>query len=452
MTVLERFAGKRITVLGAGVSGVSLARFARRKGARVFVTEQKILSESTKALFFREGISWEEGHSERACACDELLLSSGVSAKAPLVERALSLNIRVTGELDTVAPFLRGRLVAVTGSNGKSTTVSLLGHLLRGVGRNVVVAGNIGLPLGDIADVEYDDVVMELSSFQLHWTKNIAVHLGIITNLDPDHLDWHGSFEKYIQAKFRLFDLLADGGALIGQEREQVLYRTHERMPTVPFAWEDSKELEKVVFFEKESCFLRQGDERTFLFDRRIVPIPGKHNAENAAMAMAAAVLLGERPECLMEELKTFRSLPHRCEIVATIDGVEYVDDSKGTNVAAAVTALASLEKPKIVILGGQGKGESYGGLAEAVRNYAERAVVMGSERENICRALDEAGYDKYERAADMETALMISRSLARPGMMVLLSPACTSWDAYNNYKERGEHFRRIVQGFQART
>jgi UDP-N-acetylmuramoylalanine--D-glutamate ligase len=141
------------------------------------------------------------------------------------------------------------------------------------VGRNVVVAGNIGLPLGDIADVEYDDVVMELSSFQLHWTKNIAVHLGIITNLDPDHLDWHGSFEKYVQAKFRLFDLLTDGGALIGQERERVLYRTHERMPTVPFAWEDSKELERVVFFEKESCFLRQGDERMFLFDRRIVPI-----------------------------------------------------------------------------------------------------------------------------------------------------------------------------------
>jgi UDP-N-acetylmuramoylalanine--D-glutamate ligase len=447
--VSERFVGKRITVLGAGVSGVSLARFVRKKGAQVFVTEQKNLSESTKVLFLREGILWEEGHSEQALVCDELLLSSGVSPKAPLVERALALNIKVTGELDAVAPFLRGRLVAVTGSNGKSTTVSLLGHLLREVGRNVVVAGNIGLPLGDIADVEYDDVVMELSSFQLHWAKNLALDLGIITNLDPDHLDWHGSFEKYVRAKFRLFDFLDNSGVLIGQERERALYETHGRRPTLPFAWEDAKEFERVVFFEKESCFLRQGDERTFLFDRRIVPLPGKHNAENAAMAMAAAVLLGERRECLTEALKTFRSLPHRCEIVATINGVEYVDDSKGTNVAATVTALASLEKPKIIILGGQGKGESYSKLAEAVRNYAEGAVVMGSERENICRALDEVGYRNYERAADMETALTIARSLARPGMMVLLSPACTSWDAYNNYKERGEHFRRLVQSFQ---
>lgn len=438
---------ERVTVIGGRASGTALALLAKKIGHPVFVSEKDKISPERKDLLANAGISWEEGHSERALQADLILLSSGIPPHAPLVLAAQKQGIPITGEVDFVAPHLKGKMIGVTGSNGKSTTTALLGHLLAACDLKVAVAGNIGNPLANFAFAPYDYIVIELSSFQLHWSKAFHADLAIVTNLKPDHLNWHGSVASYFRSKGHLVEGKNPSAWLISQAKALEFLPPCDLKRAAFTVWSETerKDLPNRIILGEEMALLDMKGERTKLFAFCDLAILGHHNIENAAMAMAAVALFGEKPSRARESLSSFKGLPHRCEEVARKRGILFVNDSKGTNVAAAVTALRSLGGEKIVILGGRGKGESYEPLAEAVAEQAKAAVLMGEEREEIAKALKNVGFTALRFASDMEEAVKCAYNLASPGDTVLLSPACTSWDMYKDFEERGNHFKQLV-------
>ncbi|MDR1873770.1 MAG: UDP-N-acetylmuramoyl-L-alanine--D-glutamate ligase [Synergistaceae bacterium] len=441
---------KRITIIGAGVSGTALALLARRLGAEVFVSEERntILPEVAEALG-KEDIAWEvSAHSSRAFDADVLLLSSGIPPNAPCLEEAKRLGLPVVGELDFAVPHIRGRIVGVTGCNGKSTLTALTGHILQKTGFKTAVGGNIGSAASLFTEEAFDFVVLELSSFQLHWAHELRCEVAIVTNLAPDHIDWHGSYEAYVAAKAKILSLQDAKGWGIVQDRDCDALGLQKFDRTVVLSWEEAPVHKTAghVFMGEDAAVLRMGERVHPLFRYGDVNLLGKHNMENVAMGLTAAYLLDVAVTDVGEFLSDFHPLPHRCELVGTVNGVMYVDDSKGTNVAASVTALTSIAGRKVVILGGKGKGEDYAPLAEAVAREADAAVVLGAEKANMQKALKDAGYSAVCEVADMPEAVRTAHRLARPGMVVLLSPACTSWDMYPNYGKRGEHFRSLVR------
>ncbi|NLB82735.1 MAG: UDP-N-acetylmuramoyl-L-alanine--D-glutamate ligase [Synergistaceae bacterium] len=442
--------GKRITVIGAGVSGLSLAVFASSLGAQVFISADSPVADTSipeklKAL----NIPWEEGHTARAYESECMLLSSGIPPSSPAVKGARRRGMRVMGELDFLSPHLSGKILGITGSNGKSTTTSLLGHMLKKRGFRAAVAGNIGIPLAEAAGKTWDYIVVELSSFQLFWNTSLACDLSIVTNLAPDHIDWHGSYGEYIQAKKRILTTRKKNSPAILQLRDRAALQAEDFSESgiTPFYWKEEGNpsvFPSIVADEdRKAAFLRHDGDEDLLFSFPDLPLLGNHNIENAAMAAGALRLLGVRGD-LGALFEGFRGLEHRCEFVAKKGGRIYIDDSKGTNVASSSTALTSIQGTKVVILGGKGKGENYAPLAETVKKEALAAVVLGEEREKITAALVHVGFEAIFQAADMEDAVR-QASQYPDAEVVLLSPACTSWDMYPNYQKRGEHFRAIV-------
>ena len=430
-----------VCIVGAGVSGRALALWAKKLGADVFVTEKRPeLQAETRELFERYSVRWETGgHSAKCCDCGLMVVSSGVPFSSEAVTMARAFGIPVAGELDFLAPWLRGKIIAVTGTNGKTTCTSLAGHILENNGLHVAVAGNIGSPLAGCAGKKYDALVLELSSFQLHWNSLLKPQVAILTNLAPDHLDWHGSYENYKADKCRIF-AQPDGKSWAVVHPCDVF-----RVPQGREVWSLGGQTGRRIGLEGETVELVGGSERRPLFCKSALKLLGSHNLENAAMASAAVALLF--PELDPGAgISTFQAPRHRCEFICRRRGVAYVDDSKGTNVAAAVTALRSIAGPKIAILGGQGKGEDYELLAEVVCEQARAAIVLGSEADRILSTLDRVGYAKAWKAGGMAEAVQKASELAQPGDIVLLSPACTSWDMYKNYGERGDHFAALVR------
>ena len=443
------YKGKRISVIGAGVSGISLAELARKMGAEVFVSDLKKIKEETLKAFENMGIDWEEdGNTERVLACDEIILSSGISHDMPLLDLAASKGIPVTGELDFVYPYMSGKIIAVTGSNGKTTTASMAGFFLERSGADSMTGGNIGNPAANAAYNRTDFLVLELSSFQLSKVNKFKCDVAVVTNLAPDHIDWHGSYEKYTEAKANVIRSLVPNGYAIYQERDSKELNVPEGMG-YPLSWQKPDNNKKGIYLDRENSAaficVKERESLIKLFDFKAVKLLGSHNIENTAMASAALLLLGDGPAdpAVISEYEPPR---HRCAFAGSIKGITFVDDSKGTNVAATVTAMSSLEGSKVMILGGQGKGEDYAALAEAVLKYAKSAVLIGEEKEKIASALDAAGYKNYYIASEMEDAVEKAYSAAVHGDTVLLSPACTSWDMYPNYGARGDHFCELVK------
>ena len=437
-----------VSIIGSGVSGTSLALFARQIGCSVFVSDSNHIDEDTKNTYNEHGIDYEISHSEKIYRCDKIVVSSGIPPYASVLASALERGLPIVGELDFVAPYLNGKVVAITGSNGKTTTTALIGHILKKVGMNVAVAGNIGEPLSSIALKKWDYIVMELSSFQLHWSQNYQVDLALITNLAPDHIDWHGSYENYTRAKLSLIERVNDTGAIILQKKDfETLPLTKKRV--YPLIWNELDNVlkNKIEIDEKRKAAELFTDEaRSLLFYFQESSLLGKHNLENTAMAAAAVNILGYPHARYVGALETFDAPKHRCQLVLEHEGVRYVDDSKGTNVAACVTALKSLPGKKIVILGGKGKGEDYTPLSDALKEETRWAILMGEEKDSIARVLTLGGFEHFSLVNSMEEAVDRALDIILPGETLLLSPACTSWDAYANYKVRGEHFQRIVR------
>ena len=441
----------KISVIGAGVSGQGLAILASEHGADVFVSEQKNISDDVKELFTKHNIKFEEGgNTSKVFEADEILISSGISPKSEILIEAQRRGCKLTGELDYVLPKIKAtNLICVTGSNGKSTVTSLTAHILNRAGLKAGAGGNLGTASSTFTKENFDAVVLELSSFQLARAENnLGASVSIVTNIAPDHIDWHGSFENYVEAKSRVLKLRDGDGWGIIQDRDVEILGATGKLITLGWNKQPNHDTAGAIFMDEDSqaAWLTLDGTREKLFDFSDTTLIGSHNLENVAMCLCAARLVGVDISNVKSLLEGFKPLAHRCEDAGTVKGVQYIDDSKGTNVAATITAMTSIKGRKVIILGGQGKGEDYTPLAEAVKANCDFAVLLGEEAPKIQAALESSGFNSFKRVSSMEDAVRASADVARPGMVVLLSPACTSWDMYKSYKARGEHFCRLVK------
>ena len=387
-----------------------------------------------------------------------LVKSPGVPGEAPVVRLARERGIPVLGELELAWRLLPNRFLAVTGTNGKTTVTELLGHVWRTAGEPVAVAGNVGTPLASLVGEigEEVTVVCECSSFQLEDTEAFAPECAVLLNVTPDHLDRHHDFDDYLRAKLRIFanqgnddvavynrDEPALEGRDLGGFARRIAYCRGNAEPRRPRTRSGGGAGHRcAVSLSEDVLFL--GSEP--LMEVAELSLPGPHNAENAMAAAAAATAMGVEREAIREALRTFPGVPHRLERVAEIDGVLYVDDSKATNVAAAVAALRSFEGGVRAILGGSLKGGGFRGLADAVAERCVACYLIGEAADALATDLSGSGVE-LRRSGDLETAVAGAAADAVPGEVVLLAPACASFDAYRDYEERGEHFRALVEG-----
>jgi len=385
---------KRAVVLGMARSGQAAAALLERNGVEVVRADRSLGNDGDVSLL--------DG-------ADVLVKSPGVPRSNPLVRAAA---VPVWSEVELAARFLPNPILGVTGTNGKTTTVEWLGAIFRAAGRPVAVAGNVGRALSAVEAPAAAWIVCELSSFQLEDVDRFRPRVAVLLNLEPDHLDRHGTFEAYRDAKLRIFE-----------------NQTSDDTAVVPRGFGEAGRGRRVEFAAADPLPAEPA-------------LPGAHNRENAAAAAAAARAAGVPEDAIAAALRSFRGVAHRLELVAELDGVRFVNDSKATNTAAARRALAAYDAPLHVILGGSRKGESFDELA---RELTGRAYLIGETAPELAEALDRAGVP-HVRAGDLETAVAAAAAAARPGEIVLLSPACASYDQFRDFEHRGEEFRRLVQ------
>ncbi|NIT35955.1 MAG: UDP-N-acetylmuramoyl-L-alanine--D-glutamate ligase [candidate division Zixibacteria bacterium] len=446
---LAAFRGRRVLVVGLGRSGVGAAKVLAPVAARVVASDQRPLEEldPTARRLSKFGVELRGGDQGPALLeqVDLLVRSPGVPWAAPLVAAAREAGVEVIGELELAYRLLvTDRIVAVTGSNGKSTTTALLGEMFRRAGEEVVVAGNIGVALTAVlAELEpTTTVVAEVSSFQLEDVATFKPHVAVLLNLAPDHLDRHGSPAAYYRMKWRIFEnqgagdyavLNADdpSSAKADNLRAAVTLFGRRAAPG-PGVWLEGGDVKYDVRGRRGTLLAASG-----------VRLPGPHNLSNAMAAACASLAVGVPAAAVAEALASFEGLPHRLEFTGEVARVRYVNDSKATNVASALAALASFDGPIVLIAGGKSKGEDFAALASAARGKVRAAILYGAAQEELAAAF--AGVVPLERAATVKEAVAKAVGAARPGDTVLLSPACTSWDQYRDFEERGDDFKRAV-------
>jgi UDP-N-acetylmuramoylalanine--D-glutamate ligase len=439
--------GKRVLVVGLARTGVTVSLFGAGYGAVVTAVDEKPEAElaETAARLRAAGVKLELGAHTAASflAQDLIVVSPGVPANLPALELARAKGIPVWSEIELAWRFLRGKLVAITGSNGKTTTTSLVAHILKTAGVPTLVGGNIGTPLLALVESSTDSsvTVAEISSFQLETIQDFRPEVGVLLNLTPDHLDRHASFEAYAAAKMRLFENQLDRDAAVLNADDPEITK---RMPSRPHTYWFSRQ-KRVA----EGAFLRDGEivfradgAETVVARQNEIPLRGDHNLENVLAACAAAYLAGAPAAAIAGGVKTFRAVEHRLEFVAEAGGVEFYNDSKATNVDATLKAIEAFPGPMIVILGGKDKGSPYTPLVEPLRQRARLTLLIGAAADKIAADL---GALPVEQAGTLERAVKRAMESARPGDVVLLAPACSSFDQFENYEHRGRVFKELV-------
>ena len=485
-------AGARVTVVGAARSGLAVARLLARHGAAVFLTEAGPDDDARTAALAAAGVDSESGgHTRRALEADWLVVSPGVPTSAPVVQSALRQRLPVYSEVEVASWFARGPVVAITGSNGKTTTTSLVGHLFKAAGRAHVVAGNIGFAFSDYADGmdEATTAVLEVSSFQLDHVATFQPRVSVLLNITPDHLDrYDHSVEAYAAAKFRVFENQRAGDWLVYNHDDAAVRQAaeahgaaHRGVVLAPFSVEaelpfgafvrlDADGVEQIVLALPDASSVPAADgsllaqpsaptsppnvTRTEDFmPTANLALPGRHNLYDSLAAAIVARAMEIRSDIVRESLTSFEGVPHRLEKVRTLGGVAYVNDSKATNVNAVWYALESFEGPRpggtgggrvVLIAGGKDKGNDYGPLKPLVEAKVAGVVAIGESAKTVERELGPHA-PRTVTATSMEEAIQFARLLAEPGDTVLLSPACASFDMFENYEDRGDTFKRLV-------
>jgi len=441
--------GKKVLVIGAGKSGLAAARFLVGRGAQTTLTDIK------EAGVFGDGPADLEAVGVRLCfgrhpdvTKDKyhlLVVSPGVPQTVAPVAAAYAGGIPVIGELELAYRFAASPVVAITGTNGKTTTTALTGEIFRNAGYTTLVAGNIGTPL--VAEVEkYSDVIVaEVSSFQLETTVCFRPRIGVVLNITPDHLDRHGNMNCYIEAKARIFanQGVNDYAVLNYDEPVTAALAAGYRGRVIFFSRKHI--LEKGVFVQDGRVVVEMGSGLEEICGADEVAIPGAHNLENALAAVAAARAWGIDGRYIAGALRNFKGVPHRLEFVSEIKGVKYVNDSKGTNPDASIKALDAYREPVILIAGGKNKGSDFGAFADKIKEKVRVLVVLGQSAGLIAEAARSRGFQNILPAVNLEEAVLLAHRAARPGEIVLLSPACASWDMFNSYEERGDLFKELV-------
>ncbi len=443
---------KQVTVVGAARSGRAAARLLAGAGATVFVTERGPGRAEVADALAASGIAAEfGGHTDQALAADFLVISPGVPTASPLVQQALGTGLPVYSEIEVASWFCRGDILAITGSNGKTTTTSLLGHLFQTADRPAVVAGNIGYSFSDaVQSMEPDAVaILEVSSFQLDHIDRFRPRVSILLNITPDHLDRYRDFDHYAQSKYRIFENQTSEDAVIYNHddapvRDHVLQQA-QLQGFQPLGFSQTVTLDQGGFVCDDALVLRLNQQEEVLMQSEQLALRGRHNLYNSLAAAVAARVMEVRSEAIRKSLVAFEGVPHRLELVRTMDGVRYINDSKATNVNAVWYALESFDQPIVLIAGGRDKGNDYGMLKPLVRHKCRGVIAIGESGEKVLRELGPQATETA-RAFTMQEALMEARAMARRGDVVLLSPACASFDMFDNYEHRGDVFRDLVQ------
>ena len=448
-------AGKRVLVVGLARTGVAVSLFAAGYGAAVTATDEKPESTlgETAARLRAAGVKLElGGHPASAFFEQDLIVvSPGVPANLPPLVLAHVGGIPVWSEVELAWRFLRGKLVAITGSNGKTTTTSLVAHILETAGIPTLVGGNIGAPLISLVESSTDSTVTvaEISSFQLEAIQAFRPEIGVLLNLTPDHLDRHPSFEEYAAAKMRLFENQLDRDfAILNADDPEVTKRMPSRAHV--FWFSRQKRVAEGAFVLDDQIIFRHEGSEIAVGRRSEIPLRGEHNVENVLAACAAAFLAGAPPAAISSGVKNFRGVEHRLEFVGEIGGVGFYNDSKATNVDAALKAIEAFPGPLLVILGGKDKGSPYMPLQEALRARARVALLIGEAAEKIAADLGDAV--PCVPAGTLEHAVQLAADRARPGDVVLLAPACSSFDQFENYEHRGRAFKQLVAQIEKRS
>ena len=443
---MSELAGKRVVVVGLGASGVAAARLALRLGARVVANDGKpaeALSDAARALEGLGAVVVAGGHAAaRMEQADVVVVSPGVPP-LPEIEAAAARGVAVWGEVELAVRSMThpAPVVAIGGTNGKSTTTTLVGALLEASGRRAFVGGNLGDPLSDRAGERFDVVVLEVSSFQMERVDRFRPHVAALLNVTADHLDRYPSLEAYAHAKGNAFARQSASDWAVVPAGDAACLREAKRggAQVVTFGPGGTLDVTTDAVVDR-----RSGDR----FTRAEMALTGGHNALNVAAALASTAPFGVGVDAVRQVLREFRGLPHRTALVAEIDGVRFYDDSKGTNVGATVTALDGLVEPRAVLIaGGRDKGGGYAPLVAALVRKGRAAVLLGESAGAIAQAVGDAV--PVRRAATMDEAVRAAASLAAPGDAVLLSPACSSFDMFRDYKHRGDEFVRAVRALR---
>jgi UDP-N-acetylmuramoylalanine--D-glutamate ligase len=452
--------GKKALVIGMARSGQAAARFLAKQGVQVAGADQKdekLLGPGSQDLKkLPVSLITGEYPEIKAGDYDLVIVSPGVPNNIEPIAAAERLNIPIWSELELAGRFAQEPIIAVSGTNGKTTTTSLLGFIFKQAGIEAGVAGNIGTPLIQEVEKNRDGArgiklwVVEVSSFQLERIVNFRPHIGVLLNLAPDHLDRHGNMENYCRTKARLFANQSPADYAVFNLDDPLVLRYMNTVPARKYGFSCSRQPHEggIGVRGKQIIYTLRGKETTLCRTDQI-RIPGHHNLENALAAAAASLLAGVDRSCVAEALASFPGVAHRMEDVRVLDGVRYVNDSKGTNPDAVLKALDSYDGPIILIAGGRHKGSSLEQLAQKIRERVKALILLGEAAPLFRQAAEAAGFKRIHEAPTLADAVALAHRIAYHGDVVLLSPGCASWDMFRDYEERGDVFRKAVAGLQ---
>ncbi len=449
---VDNVKNKNVLIVGLGRSGIAAIQSMLRLGARVFVQDSKkqsnidanlisYLNEKNVKCYFNRIPS-------DLSAFDMLILSPGVSPELSFIQEAKEKGVEIIGELEIAYRIGSGNYVAITGTNGKTTTTTLVGEIFKAAKRKTYVVGNIGTAVisASIDAPEDGWMITETSSFQLETTRYFKPAVSAILNITPDHLNRHHTMEDYKAAKAKIFENQRDDGYLVinFDDRECFEMAKSCKAEVVPFSRKE--QLNAGVFVKDNFIVIREKSGKTVeICGVNELKMIGLHNLENALAATGICYYAGIEPQVIASVLCRFTGVEHRIEFCGEVDGVKYYNDSKGTNIDATVTALRAIEKNIILIAGGDAKGQNFDELIEAFNGSVKKMVLLGRDAYMIQEAADKCGFKDYVFCKDMDDCVRKAYDIAKPGDNVLLSPACASWDMYDNYEQRGEHFKNCV-------
>ncbi|MEW6097313.1 MAG: UDP-N-acetylmuramoyl-L-alanine--D-glutamate ligase [bacterium] len=439
---------KKVIVLGLAKSGISAAKLLLKKGAKVKISDSKPSAQLQEEITLLKDLDIETGgHNESSLIdCELIVTSPGVPVDIPFLRKANSLNIPIISEMELAYQYLQQNLViAITGTNGKTTTTTLIGEILKTAKQKVVVAGNIGNPLSEVVDKIDKDylVVVEISSFQLQTIKKFRPHISVFLNFTPDHLDRHKNLDEYLKAKARIFENQAHKDFMVLNADDSTIMEVSKQFAPKPLYFSmTKKDFKNGIWIEQNQIISRFKGNENNICQTQDIALIGPHNLENILAAIGVSIILNIDLEAVRKTLRGFKGVEHRLEEVACINGIRFINDSKATNVDSVIVALRSFDKPIILIAGGRGKGCDYSRLNHLLSTKVKALILLGEAKDEIAKQVD---FNDIFKVQDLHDAVELSYKLAKPKDTILLSPACASYDMFKNFEERGRVFKEEV-------
>lgn len=441
----------KLVILGGGESGIGTALLGKKEGYEVFLSDFGKIKQHYKDVLIHHKIDWEEEKhtEEKILSADVVVKSPGIADTVPIVEKLTQKKVKVISEIEFASRFSQAYTIAITGSNGKTTTTLLTHHLLKAAGLNIGLAGNIGNSYAEqVANQNHDGYLLELSSFQLDGIKEYAPHIAVITNLSPDHLDRYDyKYENYIASKFRITMNQTEKDYLIydADDEEIEKWLTNHKTKAKLIGFSLHKRINNGVYMNNKETMMINIDNEEMTIPLSNITLEGKHNMKNAMAAAAVAQILRVRKNTIRESMSNFQGVEHRLEKVLKIHNVEYINDSKATNVNSVYFALDSVATPVVWIAGGVDKGNDYTSLMPLVREKVKAIICLGMDNKKLIEAFGNI-VDIMVETTSMDEAVKISSRIAEKGETVLLAPACASFDLFENYQDRGNKFKQAVR------